>query len=96
MMDVSDDGGDNRTMVEEQEVAAYRRTAELLQKRAKFLAPITSVVGLRNVVEEPPMEDEAVATSLLTPNRGHHALFRALEELEGLEKQEGPSIYVRL
>ena len=88
MMDVSDDSGDNRAMVEEQEAAAYRRTAEVLQKRAKFLAPITSVVGLRNVVEEPPMEDEAVATSLLTPNRGHHALFRALEELEGLEKQE--------
>ena len=53
------------------------------------MAPITSVVGLRNVVKEPPLEDEAVATSLLTPNRGHHALFRALEDLEGLEKQEG-------
>jgi Putative zinc finger in N-recognin (UBR box) len=26
--------------------------------------------------------------SLLTPNRGHHALFRALEEFESLEKQE--------
>ena len=26
--------------------------------------------------------------SLLTPNRGHHALFRALEDFESLEKQE--------
>jgi hypothetical protein len=34
-------------------------------------------------------EQEGVATTtLLTPNRGHHALFRALEDLEGLEKQE--------
>lgn len=54
-----------------------------------FLAPIGSVVGLRNVVTNPPAsEEEALHTSLLTPNRGHHALFRALEELEGLEKQE--------
>jgi hypothetical protein len=75
-------------MIEEHEAEAYRRTAELLKRPARFLAPISSVVGLRNVVEEPPLEDEAVATSLLTPNRGHHALFRALEELEGLEKQE--------
>jgi len=27
-------------------------------------------------------------TSLLSPNKGHHTLFRALEELEGLEKEE--------
>ena len=26
--------------------------------------------------------------SLLTPNRGHHAIYRALEKLEGLEKEE--------
>ena len=71
-----------------QEELAYRQTQELLQQDATFLAPMASVVGLRNVLEEPPAQDEAVATSLLTPNRGHHALFRALEELEGLEKQE--------
>lgn len=54
-----------------------------------FLAPMGSVVGLRDVVANPPTtEDEVLNTSLLTPNRGHHALFRALEELEGLEKQE--------
>ena len=68
--------------------ASYDSTMELLDTRATFLAPMTSVVGLRNVVLEPPLEEDAVGTSLLTPNRGHHALFRALEELEGLEKQE--------
>jgi hypothetical protein len=82
---------------EEQQAAAavaYTQTEALLQQPASFLAPIASVVSLKNVVEEPPSLDEhddaAVTnfTSLLTPNRGHHALFRALEELEGLEKQE--------
>ncbi|CAB9510311.1 protein ligase UBR2 [Seminavis robusta] len=31
---------------------------------------------------------ELSPTSLLSPNKGHHALFRSLEELEGLEKEE--------
>jgi hypothetical protein len=54
-----------------------------------FLAPIGSVVGLRNVVTNPPStEEEVLNTSLLSPNRGHHFLFRALEELEFVEKQE--------
>lgn len=67
---------------------AYETTRELLQKRPVLLAPITAVVGLRPAVQDPPHEEEVVAPSLLTPNRGHHALFRALEDLEGLEKQE--------
>ena len=73
-----------------EEQSAYEKTVKVLQTRATFLAPITSVVGLRNVVENPPLEEqsEGMATTLLTPNRGHHALFRALEELDGLEKQE--------
>lgn len=72
-----------------EEQAAYDKTVDVLQTRASFLAPIASVVNLRNVVENPPLdEQEGMATTLLTPNRGHHALFRALEELEGLEKQE--------
>jgi hypothetical protein len=87
---------DESRRMKEREEAAYLLTKQLLQTPATFLAPITSVVGLRNVVEEPPLEEEGEAvaagasahTSLLTPNRGHHALFRALEELEGLEKQE--------
>eukprot|EP00429_Kryptoperidinium_foliaceum_P025649 CAMPEP_0176145034 /NCGR_PEP_ID=MMETSP0120_2-20121206/73859_1 /TAXON_ID=160619 /ORGANISM="Kryptoperidinium foliaceum, Strain CCMP 1326" /LENGTH=466 /DNA_ID=CAMNT_0017481451 /DNA_START=272 /DNA_END=1669 /DNA_ORIENTATION=- len=77
-------------------VEAFERTRALLHGDPPksgygdgFLAPMGSVVGLRNVVKNPPAsEDEVLNTSLLTPNRGHHALFRALEELEGLEKQE--------
>jgi hypothetical protein len=79
------------TTTQEQQTAAalaYTQTQELLQQPATFLAPIASVVSLKNVIQEPPLGDDAVATSLLTPNRGHHALFRALEQLEGLEKQE--------
>ncbi len=74
---------------------AFLRTRELLQKPQGFLAPMGSVVGLRNVVASPPSsEDEVLTTSLLTPNRGHHALFRALEDLEGLEKQEAEWQYL--
>jgi len=69
--------------------SAYTRTMQLLEHKSSFLSPVASVVNLRNVVENPPLdEQEGMATTLLTPNRGHHALFRALEELEGLEKQE--------
>ncbi|KAL3941667.1 MAG: hypothetical protein SGBAC_004008 [Bacillariaceae sp.] len=69
--------------------SAYIRTMQLLEHKSSFLSPVASVVNLRNVVENPPLdEQEGMATTLLTPNRGHHALFRALEELEGLEKQE--------
>ena len=54
-----------------------------------FLAPIGSVVGLRNVVKESPCsEEEVLNISLMSPNQGHHFLFRALEELEAVEKQE--------
>jgi hypothetical protein len=67
---------------------AYRDTQELLKRPPILLAPLASVVGVRNVVENPIGDEEVVSTSLLTPNRGHHALFRALEELEGLSKQE--------
>jgi hypothetical protein len=78
-----------KTTLSLEEQAAYEKTIDVLQTRASFLAPIASVVNLRNVVENPPLdEQEGMATTLLTPNRGHHALFRALEELEGLEKQE--------
>lgn len=72
-----------------EERVAYNKTTQVLRKPGSFFANITSVVSLRNVVENPPLEEqEGMPTTLLTPNRGHHALFRALEELEGLEKQE--------
>jgi hypothetical protein len=32
--------------------------------------------------------EQAMPVTLVTPTRGHHALFRALEDLEGLEKEE--------
>eukprot|EP00980_Cylindrotheca_fusiformis_P000097 scaffold19_cov114-Cylindrotheca_fusiformis.AAC.44 len=77
------------TTLSTEEQNAYEKTISVLRTPASFLAPIGSVVNLRNAVENPPLdEQEGVATTLLTPNRGHHALFRALEELEGLEKQE--------
>ena len=80
----SSTGGATTTMQQ----SAYKKTMELLDARLPILDPMTTVVDLRNVVEEPPLDEDAVATSLLTPNRGHHALSRALEKLQGLEKQE--------
>lgn len=59
------------------------------QSEKGFLAPIGSVVGLRNVVANPPStEEEILNASLVSPNRGHHFLLRALEELDGIEKDE--------
>ncbi|CAJ1952324.1 unnamed protein product [Cylindrotheca closterium] len=69
--------------------SAYTRTMQLLEHKSSFLSPVAAVVNLRDVVGNPPLdEQEGMGTTLLTPNRGHHALFRALEELEGMEKQE--------
>ncbi len=54
-----------------------------------------------NVIDDPPLDNSSNSTvsipinasthsqnSLLTPNRGHHALFRNLEDLEGFDKLE--------
>jgi len=72
-----------------EEEEAYRQVTNLLEN-AKNLAPkvssIPSLVSLRDVVKEPPVEDE-LPSSLLKPNHGHHALFRALEDLEKLESE---------
>jgi Putative zinc finger in N-recognin (UBR box) len=64
------------------ELEAYHTAAGLLQEPASFLAPFASVVSLGDLSEE------EAPSSLLSPNKGHHALFRSLEELEGLEKEE--------
>jgi hypothetical protein len=63
--------------------AAYDDAAAVLHSPATFLAPIPTIVSLDQALPE----DETPVT-LITPTRGHHALFRALEELEGLEKEE--------
>jgi hypothetical protein len=66
----------------EQQVA-YDDAWKALQSNATFLAPIPTVVSLAE-----RCEPEEQPVTLVTPTRGHHALFRALEELEGLEKEE--------
>eukprot|EP00934_Nitzschia_sp_Nitz4_P008391 Nitzschia sp. Nitz4//scaffold194_size40385//22916//30332//NITZ4_007530-RA/size40385-processed-gene-0.16-mRNA-1//-1//CDS//3329540334//8381//frame0 len=59
-----------------------------------FLAPMGSIVTLRDVVANPPLEDtvtsfsSSTASSLRNPTLGRHALAHALENLEGLEKEE--------
>lgn len=62
--------------------AAYDSTFAALNEESDFLAPIPKVVSVD--VEVP---DDDIVT-LITPSRGHHELFRALEVLEGLEKEE--------
>lgn len=77
------------------EQRAYNAAAALLGQEANFLAPFPSVVNLRDLVEDPTAEGLSVdemPTSLLSSNKGHHALFRALDELEGLEKEEAALI----
>jgi hypothetical protein len=71
--------------LDQEQQTAYDAAWKALQSTATFLAPIPSVVSLNEKL--PPSEDEQPVT-LVTPTRGHHALFRALEDLEGLEKEE--------
>lgn len=77
--------------LDEDESKAYNATASLLELEAAFMVPFPAVVSLRDLVENPLPEHqrgEEPPTSLLSPNKGHHALAFALEELEGLEKEE--------
>ena len=65
--------------------AAYR----VLQNadHGAFRATIPTLVSLDSTVpNESEMGDYPV--TLVTPTKGHHALARAVEELEGLEKEE--------
>ncbi|KAL3922278.1 MAG: hypothetical protein SGILL_002291 [Bacillariaceae sp.] len=80
---------------------AYNDTKKLLQTPSGVLDTVSSIVTLRNAVEDPPAQNDETGDaryqiqyannnlSLLTPNRGHHAIARALEKLEHLEKAEG-------
>ena len=88
---------------------AYNDTKQLLETPSGVLDTVSSMVALRNAVEDPPLDEGdgrypstlsssgsssssiqygSNNVSLLTPNRGHHAIVRALEKLEGLEKEE--------
>ena len=77
---------------------AYNDTKKVLQAPSGVLDTVSSMVTLRNAVEDPPLTDGDVSystmqyssnnVSLLTPNRGHHAIVRALEKFEHLEKDE--------
>lgn len=71
---------------QEKEAAAVQATALLHNSKtlAKPLSSIPTLVSLRDVVKEPPLAGESPST-LLTPNRGHYALLRALEDLETLD-----------
>ena len=57
--------------------AAYAIGATQAPPQAPLQQPSSS--SSMSLLEDSP-------TSLLSPNKGHHTLFRALEELEGLEK----------
>jgi Putative zinc finger in N-recognin (UBR box) len=64
--------------------AAYDAAYAALQEGSDFLAaPIPRVVSVEAVL---PNEDDIV--TLITPSKGHHELSRAMELLEGLEKEE--------
>ena len=65
--------------------AAYDAAWTCLGSDANFLAPIPSVVSTSLAL---PDANEEQPITLVTPTRGHHALFKALEQLEGLEKEE--------
>jgi hypothetical protein len=48
-------------------------------------AATTTTPGVRGIDHE---EAEEEVVTIITPSRGHHELYRRLEELEGLEKEE--------
>ncbi len=68
---------------------AYQQVTSALHKTRNLspqLSSVPALVSLRDVVKEPPVEDE-LGSTLLKPNHGHHALFRALEDLDKLDSQ---------
>jgi hypothetical protein len=77
---------------------AYNDTKKVLQSPSGILDTVSSIVSLRNAVEDPPLDEVDVrystmqygssSVSLMTPNRGHHAIAHALEKLEHFEKDE--------
>lgn len=75
---------------------AYDDTKRVMEAPNGVLETVSTMVSLRNAVQEPPLEEgnsimaygNSSSVSLLTPNRGHHAIIRSLEILEGLEKEE--------
>ena len=72
-----------------QEEEAYNLASSLLQCTTNLepqLSSIPSLVSMRDIVREPPLEDEPPST-LLKSNHGHHALFRALEEIDKLDSE---------
>lgn len=70
---------------EEQQSVYDAVWGQLSAPATAFEAPIPSIVSLADRLPEGP---EELPITVNTPTRGHHALFRALEELEGLEKEE--------
>lgn len=80
---------------EEQQQAYDTAWNGLMQVSSNFLAPIPSVVSL---AQPPDPMSSSISSSvssssdevvtIITPSRGHHELYRSLEQLEGLEKEE--------
>jgi len=69
--------------------AAYDAALEHLNDHADqtdFLALIPKLVSTD--LHLPSSEQEGDVVTLISPARGHHELFRALDLLEGLEKEE--------
>ena len=69
--------------------AAYDAAREYLYdgpEHSDFLALIPKLVSVEASI--PSTENEADIVTLISPARGHHELFRALDLLEGLEKEE--------
>ena len=79
---------ENLSFTAEQQ-AAYDTAREYLydvDEQSDFLALIPKVVSVERSL--PSTEQEADIVTLISPARGHHELFRSLELLEGLEKEE--------
>jgi len=70
----------------EEEQTSHDHSLNLMGEDSIRLDPsaIPSVVSLRDVVEDTPEPDEPLS-SLVVANRGHNAVFKALEQLEQLD-----------
>lgn len=64
--------------------AAYDAAMEALNQPTDFLAPVAKIVSTDRKI---PSDDDDVVT-IVTPGKGHHDLYRKLEQLDGLDKEE--------
>ena len=82
-----------------EELAAYQATQAWLERPPQgLLYPkvVPSVANLRDLVLDPlpPEPDEEREATLNTPGNGQEILNKALDELEGLDKEEPNLVYM--